>query len=88
MFINCVTDTFHPDLVHTRRTLVNNVSNDSSLDFGSSVQETVTLPDQALVFLNSPTNCSTICLRGYRLRLFCGKRVGVPEMAGSDLRGW
>ncbi|KAG7015973.1 Glycosyltransferase family 92 protein, partial [Cucurbita argyrosperma subsp. argyrosperma] len=29
-------NTFHPELVHTRRTLANNVSNDSSLDFGSS----------------------------------------------------
>lgn len=42
-------------MVHTRRTPVNNaVSDDFSVNFRASVQETVTLPDQALIFLNHP----------------------------------
>ncbi|KGN45734.2 hypothetical protein Csa_005102 [Cucumis sativus] len=48
-------DTFHPELVHTLPTPLNKaLSDDSSLHFRSSLQETVTLPDQALVFLNHP----------------------------------
>lgn len=50
-----LTETFHPELVHTHRSPLNKaVSDDFSVHFRSSVQETVILPDQALVFLHHP----------------------------------
>ncbi|XP_038885720.1 glycosyltransferase family 92 protein RCOM_0530710-like isoform X1 [Benincasa hispida] len=68
-------DTFHPEVVHTRRTPLNKaVFDDFSVHFRSSVQETVTFPDQALVFLNHPPT----------VRPFAKKDIDCVYFAGNS----
>ncbi|KAG7033344.1 Glycosyltransferase family 92 protein, partial [Cucurbita argyrosperma subsp. argyrosperma] len=66
-------DTFQPELVHTRQTPVNSaVSDDSSVNLRYSVQETVTLPDQALVFINHPQTVRPFAVRDIACIYFAG----------------